>query len=141
MGTIRKTVELAHPRAMVWETLVDPGALAIWLMPNDFEPTVGHAFTFRTDPAPGFDGTVYSEVLELEPPSRLVIAWRTGGLDTTVAFTLSETRDGTRLDLVHDGFALRQLPVRAILSTGWSRILRRKLPAVLASRGGPAHGA
>jgi hypothetical protein len=29
-------------------------------MPNDFEPRVGHRFTFRTDPVPahGFDGIV-----------------------------------------------------------------------------------
>ncbi len=135
MGTIRKSVDLAFPRLMVWETLINPKDLAVWLMPNDFRPEVGHKFTFQTDPAPGFDGTVHSEVLELDPPQRLVISWKAGNLDTIVEFTLTETATGTRMDLVHDGFALRQLPTRAILSAGWGRILRKKLPAHLTSKG------
>lgn len=140
MGTIRKSVELAFPRVMVWETLINPQDLAAWLMPNDFRPEVGHKFTFQTDPAPGFDGTVHSEVLELDPPSRLVISWKAGRLDTEVSFSLSETPMGTRLELIHDGFALRQLPTRAILSAGWGRILRKKLPAYLAKKGTDTHG-
>ena len=135
MGTIRKSVDLDFPRLMVWETLINPQDLAVWLMPNDFKPEVGHKFTFQTDPAPGFDGIVHAEVLELEAPQRLVIAWKAGNLDTTVAFTLTETPKGTRMELVHDGFALRQLPVRALLSTGWGRILRKTLPAHLTSKG------
>ena len=135
MGTIRRSVDLAFPRQMVWESLINPQELAVWLMPNDFEPKLGHKFTFQTSPAPGFDGTVYSEVLELDPPQRLMISWKAGNLDTTVSFTLAETATGTRLDLVHDGFALRQWPTRAILTAGWGRILRKKLPARLQSKG------
>lgn len=52
-----------HPRARVWRALVDPELLARWLMPNDFAPRVGHRFTFRTEPGPGFDGIVRCEVL------------------------------------------------------------------------------
>ena len=133
MGTIRKSVDLAFPLVMVWDTLTNSDDLAKWLMPNDFKPELGHKFTFQTDPAPGFDGTVHSEVLEIVAPTRLVIAWKAGSLDTTVTFVLQETATGTRLDLIHDGFALRQLPTRAILSTGWGRILRKKLPAHLNS--------
>ncbi len=135
MGTIRRRVDLAFPRQMVWETLINPTELAVWLMPNNFKPELGHKFTFQTDPAPGFDGTVHSEVLELDPPQRLVISWKAGNLDTTVSFALTETATGTRLDLVHDGFALRQWPTRAILTAGWGRILRKKLPVLLTSKG------
>jgi len=63
------------PRAMVWEAIADSDALADWLMPNEFRPVLGHEFTFRTKPAPGFDGIVHAKVLELSPPERLVIAW------------------------------------------------------------------
>jgi uncharacterized protein YndB with AHSA1/START domain len=58
---------LPYPPQKVWRALTDPGLLASWLMPNDFEPRVGHRFTFRTDPVPahGFDGIVRCEVLEL----------------------------------------------------------------------------
>jgi uncharacterized protein YndB with AHSA1/START domain len=54
--------------------------LARWLMPNDFKPVVGHAFTFRTEPVPqhGFDGIAACEVLELEAPRLMILGggWR-----------------------------------------------------------------
>ncbi|WTJ96518.1 SRPBCC domain-containing protein [Streptomyces sp. NBC_01537] len=73
--------------------------MARWLMPNDFQPVVGHRFTFRTEPRPqqGFDGIVHCEVLELAPQRRLRIAWRGGRLDTTVTWTLEPEGRGTRL--------------------------------------------
>jgi len=37
--------------------------MADWLMPNDFQPRLGHKFQFRTKPAPGFDGIVNCEVV------------------------------------------------------------------------------
>ncbi len=79
---------LAHPPARVWRALTDPDLLARWLMPSDFRPAVGHAFTFRTDPWPGFDGVVRCEVPVIEPERRLSISWRGGPLDTTVTWTL-----------------------------------------------------
>ena len=35
-----------------------PTDVYLWLMDNDFEPVVGHRFTFRTEPTRGFDGIV-----------------------------------------------------------------------------------
>jgi uncharacterized protein YndB with AHSA1/START domain len=83
---IRTDSFFPHPPEKVWRALTNPGLLASWLMPNDFEPRVGHRFTFRTDPVPGhgFDGIVRCEVLELVPARRLRISWAGGGLDTTV---------------------------------------------------------
>ncbi|GAB3975017.1 hypothetical protein GCM10029978_058060 [Actinoallomurus acanthiterrae] len=43
---------LLHPPARVWRALTDPDLMARWLMPNDFKPAIGHAFTFRADPIP-----------------------------------------------------------------------------------------
>lgn len=120
---------LPHPPERVWRALTDPEQLAAWLMPNDFAPAVGHRFTFRTDPRPGFDGIVHSEVLALEPPRRLRISWRGGGLDTTVTWTLEPEGRGTRLFLEHAGFDpddQAQQHVRRILDGGWrSHVLRR----------------
>ena len=45
--------------------------LAEWLFPNDFEPRVGHQFTFRVpaNPKMNFEGlTVRCQVLECDPP-------------------------------------------------------------------------
>ena len=92
------TVSYPHPPGRVWAALTSSEALAAWLMPNDFEPVVGRRFTFRTRPAPGFDGIVRCEVLELDPPRRMVWSWAGGNIDTTVIFTLEATAGGdTRL--------------------------------------------
>jgi uncharacterized protein YndB with AHSA1/START domain len=64
---IDETANYPHPVERVWAALTSSDALAVWLMPNDFKPVVGHRFTFRTKPAPGFDGIVHCEVL-LPPP-------------------------------------------------------------------------
>ena len=56
--SIRREIVFPQSREVVWRALTDSAALAGWLMPNDFEPRVGHRFTFRTQPNPqaGFDG-------------------------------------------------------------------------------------
>ena len=35
-----------------------PALLAAWLMENDIRPVVGHRFTFRAQPTPGWNGVV-----------------------------------------------------------------------------------
>jgi uncharacterized protein YndB with AHSA1/START domain len=121
-----------HPRARVWTCLTDADLLAAWLMPNDFRPEAGHAFTFRTTPAPGFDGIVRARVEEIVPPERLVIGWAGGGLDTRVTFVLTEVEEGTRLDFRQSGFrGLRAIIPRIALGSGWRGLLARKLPDVL----------
>ena len=123
------------PPERVWGALTSSEALATWLMPNDFAPVKGHQFTFRTKPAPGFDGTVHCEVLELDPPRRMVWSWAGGPLDTTVTFTLEPSGDGTHLRLQHEGFhGLAAQLVRRIMGNGWPRILRRHLAEWLAGK-------
>lgn len=126
-----------HPRERVWRALTDPELLGRWLMPNDFEPVVGHRFTFETEPGPGFDGIVHCEVLELVEGERLVISWRGGPLDTMVSFTLADAGAGpgaaaTRLVVVQTGFrGLRAWIVGRILAIGSRTIYGKRLPAVL----------
>ncbi len=67
-----------YPPERVWRALTDPADLADWLMDNDFQPVLGHAFTFRTKPGPGFDGIVRCRVTELESPRRLAYTWGNG---------------------------------------------------------------
>ena len=138
MLTITREVVLPHPRAAVWTALTDPDALADWLMPNDFRAELGHRFTLRTDPAPGFDGVIRCEVLEVRAPERLAYSWVSGRVDTRVIWDLAGTEAGTRLLLRHEGFGVSQLPVRMLLGAGWKKLLGRKLPAYLAGRPVPA---
>jgi uncharacterized protein YndB with AHSA1/START domain len=70
VSALVREVFYPHPREQVWSALTDPKALGLWLMPNDFEPRVGHEFTFRTEPGPGWDGVVHCRVLEVDPPVR-----------------------------------------------------------------------
>jgi uncharacterized protein YndB with AHSA1/START domain len=130
---IDASVTYPHPVTRVWEALTSSDALAAWLMPNDFKPVLGHRFTFRTRPAPGFDGIVRCEVLELDPPRRMVWSWAGGNIDTTVTWTLDQTSDGgTRLRMHQVGFhGLGAQLTRRILAGGYPRILGHRLPAYL----------
>jgi uncharacterized protein YndB with AHSA1/START domain len=127
-----------HPAERVWRALTERRALATWLMENDFEPRLGHKFTFRAKPQPGWDGVTYCEVTELDPPRRLAYTWRGGAgsdkpltLDTVVRFTLEPVAGGTRLVLEHTGFeGMRAVLVSFMLGSGWAKMLRQKLPAV-----------
>lgn len=122
-----------HPPERVWRALTDARLLAEWLMPNDFAPEVGHAFTLRTDPGPGFDGIVRAEVLALEPPTRMVWAWRGGPIDTIVTFTVLAHPEGSELVVEQAGFrGFAGAAVWAVLRMGWWNLLARRIPPVLA---------
>ena len=123
-----------HPVGLVWQALTDPDALAEWLMPNDFAPRLGHRFQFRTKPAPGFDGIVDCEVIEIVERQRLSFTWKGGPVDTVVTFSLEAVPNGTNLKLEQKGFeGIRAVLVSFILASGWKKkILPRFLPSVLA---------
>jgi len=133
------TVTYPHPIDQVWAALTSAEALAAWLMPNDFQPVVGHRFTFWTKPAPGFDGIVRCQVLELDPPRRIAWSQAGGKIDTTVTFTLEPADERrTRLRMHQVGFhGLGAQITRRILAGGWPGILRERLAAYLDSPAGP----
>jgi uncharacterized protein YndB with AHSA1/START domain len=112
-NTIQREILIPQPREEVWNALTNSASLAGWMYPNDFEPRVGHRFTFQVPPKPkaNFEGlTVQCEVLECEAPSRLVFSWTVGGpvTDTRVSFQLQPDGDGTRLLFEHAGFDVSQ---------------------------------
>ena len=100
--------DLHHPPEKVWRALTDPVLLAEWLLPVvdlDLELEPRAAFTFKTQPYPGWDGTVNCRMLEIETLRKLSYTWVVGDmLDTVVTFTLTPTASGTRLSLVQSGF-------------------------------------
>jgi uncharacterized protein YndB with AHSA1/START domain len=138
-NTIRREIVIPQSREQVWRALTDSATLAEWMFPNDFEPRIGHHFTFRVPPNPkvGFDGLVVSgEVLECEPPSRLVFSWSAGGpvVDTRVSFRLEPDGGGTRLFFEHAGFDLSQTWADQAIKgaeAGWAKMLKQ-LTAVVA---------
>jgi len=95
-----------HPPEKVWRALTDPMLLAKWLMDNDFEAVLGREFTFQfCEPEGATKSTVACRVLECEPPTRLVWAWRNEGEaeDTRVQWLLRADNGGTLLTLTHIG--------------------------------------
>jgi len=97
--------DLHHAPEKVWRALTDPVLLTEWLLPVvDLKLEPGAAFMFKTQPYPGWDGTVNCRVLEIETHKKLSYAWCVPFLDTVVTFTLTPTATGTRLVLVQSGF-------------------------------------
>jgi uncharacterized protein YndB with AHSA1/START domain len=112
--------DLPHSPEKVWRALTDPVLLAEWLLPVfDLELEPGAAFMFRTQPQPGWDGTVNCRFLEIEPRKKLSWSWVVGDIDTVVTFTLAPTASGTRLSLVQSGFKPHQKQNLGGARYGW----------------------
>lgn len=138
MNEIRRSVLLRAPIALVWDYLTQADKIALWLMPNDFEPVSGHNFTMQCDPAMGSGSQIQAEVLEIDPPRRLVYSWliEIPPLETVLSIDLTEDDAGTRLDLVHSGWAglaSDQGELTSRHEMGWDFMLNERLPAALKS--------
>ena len=125
--------DLHHSPEKVWRALTDPVLLAEWLLPVvDLELERRAAFTFKTQPYPGWDGTVNCRMLEIETQRKLSYTWVVGDmLDTVVAFTLTPTASGTRLSLVQSGFKPDQKQNFGGARYGW-KMMGGKLVDLLA---------
>lgn len=139
--SIQRELLIPQPREQVWLAITDSNTLAEWMYPNDFEPRVGHRFTFRVPPNPkvNFEGLVVQcEVLECNPPFRLVFSWSAGGLENTrVHFQLEPDGAGTRVFFEHSGFELSPAFGEQAFhgaEYGWAKMLKQ-LAAVVS---GPA---
>jgi uncharacterized protein YndB with AHSA1/START domain len=85
---------------------------------EDFRPQIGTRFKLKTrNLSP--DGWVAAEVLELDPPRRMVWAWSVDpdALPTTVTFELTAQAGETRLRLTHVGEIDADIGGR--LANGW----------------------
>jgi uncharacterized protein YndB with AHSA1/START domain len=142
--TIQREIRFPQPRERVWQAIAQSAALAEWMFPNDFEPRVGHEFTFKVPPNPkvNFDGlTVNCEVLECEPPKLLAFSWSVAGPvgNSRVSFELDPDGDGTRLRFEHSGFDV-SLPMgeQAFKGAefGWTKMLGQLSTVVAGSAAG-----
>jgi uncharacterized protein YndB with AHSA1/START domain len=131
--TIAFEFDLQHAPQKVWRALTDPVLLAEWLLPVvGFELAPGAAFTFKTQPQPGWDGTVNCRFEEIEAQRKLRYTWVVGDmLDTVVTFTLTPTATGTLLSLVQSGFKADQKQNSGGARYGW-RLMGGRLIDLLA---------
>jgi uncharacterized protein YndB with AHSA1/START domain len=95
---------MPHAPEKIWRALTQGPLIEAWLMANDFQPVVGHAFKFRSKPVPGWDGIIDAEVLLVEPNKKLSYSWGSMGLKTIVLWTLNATKTGTLLRMEQSGF-------------------------------------
>ena len=109
---IEHTLELPYPQERVWKAISTSEGLSGWF--GDIvtlEPVVGSDITFIWHE----HGTGTGVVEAFEPPHRFAYRWRANGVgedepmtpvnSTLVTFELTETADGTRLELTETGFS------------------------------------
>ena len=129
--TSRHSLGIHASPAEVWHALTDSATLSKWMLfkSNDFQPVVGHVFQFRE--APGWDGIVDCEVIEVDEPRRLAYTWVSDQVgpsnlkqSTVVVWTLSEAEGGvTRLRLEQSGFDSAAKQEIGGARYGWTRML------------------
>ncbi|HLA54525.1 MAG TPA: SRPBCC domain-containing protein [Flavobacterium sp.] len=119
----------------VWEYLTQADLIALWLMPNNFEPIPGYEFEFRTKPIPSLDldGIMYCKVLEIVPFQKLVYSWKAGSgngifsLDTVVEWTLVKHGTGSKLILKQSGFKEANFAIFTGMTDGWDKNIHKMI--------------
>ena len=115
--------QMPHAPEKVWRALTQGALIEEWLMKNDFQPVVGHKFTFRSEPMPQWDGVIEAEVTEVESHTRLSYTWSALGLQSVVTWTLTPVAGGTHLRMEQSGFRLDQETAYRGANYGWQRFL------------------
>jgi uncharacterized protein YndB with AHSA1/START domain len=115
--------EMPHPTEKIWRALTQGPLIAEWLMTNDFKPVVGHRFQFRATPVQNWNGIIDSEVLLVEPHTRLSYGWTSMGLETVVTWTLTPTTGGTLLRMEQSGFPSEEGKNYKGAKYGWTNFI------------------
>jgi uncharacterized protein YndB with AHSA1/START domain len=125
MSTIEQTITVNAPRDEVFRALTDAGALKRWwITDGTSEPRSGGHFRYEWRMADAADDHVqegdYDAVVD-----GVVVAYPWAATPTNpthVTFALTEADAGTRVSLVHSGFAAED-EVRARHDQGWHGFL------------------
>jgi uncharacterized protein YndB with AHSA1/START domain len=102
--------EMPHPPEKIWRALTQGALLEEW-------------FRFRSTPVPGWDGVINSEVLEIEPNSRLSYSWETMGTMSVVTWTLTPSQGGTHLRFEQTGFRSEEDANYKGANYGWTKFI------------------
>ena len=129
--------EMPHPPEKVWRALTESPLIEEWLMKNDFQPVVGHRFSFRATPVPNWNGIIDCEVLVVEPHSRLSYSWGALGLESVVTWTLTPTEGGTHVRMEQSGFPSEEGANYKGAKYGWQKFHRQ--PGTCGWRGWTDH--
>ena len=142
MNEIRKSTTYSAPIGRVWSYLTEPDKIAKWLMPNTFQPVLGHEFTMDCPPGIGSGAPVQCRVTAFAPPqngrAKLAYSWAIDSppIETLLTIDLQDDGGVTRLDLVHagwDGLGPADMYVRDRHQQGWDHLLDNLLRTELAA--------
>ncbi len=96
--SIEQTYNIKASPEAVWRALTDQKEIQEWSGANAyFIPQAGAQYTL-------WDGTIGGKIVQVVPLRKLVQTWKPQEWtrdDSVVTFTLTPTRDGTRVDLLH----------------------------------------
>ena len=130
-GVVLARVEIAAPPARVFAALTTDELTRWWGSAETYR-TTKHTIDLRPGGAwrsegVGADGHTFhvgGEVIEVDPPHKLVQTWKPSWASaeaTTVAYTLEATPTGTRVTVRHSGFT--SAAACADHGDGWERVL------------------
>jgi uncharacterized protein YndB with AHSA1/START domain len=108
--------EIPFPPEKIWRALTQPHLIEEWLMKSDFEPVVGHGFSFRAD-----WGSVDCKVQAVEPNRTLAYTWGAYGLESVVTWSLTPMGSGTLLRMEQRGFRKDQEQAYQGAKHGWKQ--------------------
>lgn len=129
---LRKTYAFSPEK--VWRALTESEYMAKWIMDNNFIPRPGYRAKFTAPAQKGWEGIVYSDVLEVEENRRITYTWEVNEdkIPTTLVWSLEPQKNGTLVTLEHKGFeGLGGIITSMAFASTWKNILNRKLPTVL----------
>lgn len=130
---IRRHQDFEHPLERVWQALTDPSKAANWLGWTDLRAKPGTKFSILAAANEHWDGIIRCKVLEVDPPNRFVYSWQLTADDVhQVEWTLKPKGSGTRLMVVHRGFA-SDWALRAMVTEGYRVLVEEGLPRYLAT--------
>lgn len=134
--------DLDAPRERVFEAFTDPALVAQWWGPDDdltdgadIDARQGGRYVVNMSGQNGEDFSMRGEIVELSPPHRIVIRFtRTfedgSSRSTLLTLTLEEKGTGSRLTLLHTGFA--NMAIRDGFFGGWGHSVVRLAELVAA---------
>jgi uncharacterized protein YndB with AHSA1/START domain len=130
--SIVREVHIDAPRLAVFALLTELDQLQKWMPMASFDARAGGRYEYVVG-----EWIAEGEIVEIDPPSRLVYTWdwrnEPMGVATTVEFVLADEGAGTLVTMRHFG-----LPVHDLVDSharGWDHVLPRL--AIVATGGDP----
>jgi len=131
---ICRTAIFNAPIQKVWNAIATSEGLAAWLMPNNFQPILGHEFTLQSQPRKNpvtgemWDGISQCRVEELNPPFRVGFSWIGNGANFYLTLSLKELPDDkTEFTLIHSGWTEAHAMEHGFMTHGWVAVVEEML--------------